>query len=125
MQIFVTVDKKVLSLGSCCCYGGPGGPYVLSRFTKNTCFGTTCNDENTGNDAKGIITFNPTYLTKVTTISGILKFLNTVFKYYPIIFKQKKLIFKLPPSVNSRLHACLWVCRTEEKFCPKIFYFVF
>ena len=73
------VEEKVLSLGKFSAVAAVArwGPYPPFWFTKNTFFGTPCKVKKTDNDAKGIITFNPSYLIKVTYSSSVLKFLNT------------------------------------------------
>ena len=77
MQILVSMEEKVLSLGkfSAVATGGKGGPYPPSWFTENTFFGTSCKVKTM--TQKGIITFNSIYLIKVTYINSMLK----VFKY--------------------------------------------
>ena len=54
MQIFVTLEEKVLLLGkfSAVATGGQGGTCPPSWFTKNTVFGASCKGKKTDNDAK-------------------------------------------------------------------------
>ena len=56
------------------CYGGP---YPPSWFTKNMFLEHHVRSRKSTMVQNVIITFNPTYLIKITYISSILKFLNT------------------------------------------------
>ena len=68
------MEEKVLSLGkfSAIATGGHRVPWKISFFE------TSYTDQKTDIDAKrnDAVIFNPTYLTKVTSISNMLKFLN-------------------------------------------------
>ena len=70
-KIFVTMEIKVLSLKQiqCCHYKGP---CPLFWFTKNTCLDLHVMTGKPTMMHKGIITFNATYLTKVTNINSNL-----------------------------------------------------
>ena len=58
-------------------YGAPGGLALPFWVTKNTFLEYHATTRKPTMMQKEIITFNPTYLTKVTNITSILKFLNT------------------------------------------------
>ena len=60
-----------------------GGPCSSVWFTENTLLGTSSNDKKADQDAKrkNKITFNPTYLTKVTDSNTVAVLIIEVFKY--------------------------------------------
>ena len=79
IQIFVRMEEKVLSLGkfSAVVTGGQKGLTLYLGLLKIHFWEHHVRSRKPTMLQKGTITFNPTYLIKVTHISNILKFLNT------------------------------------------------
>ena len=89
MQIFVTAEEKVFSLGKFSAVATEclGGLTLHLGLLKIRFLEHHVRSRKPTMLRKGTITFNPTYLIKVTHISCILKFLNTeslVFKVFNI-----------------------------------------
>ena len=79
LQIFVTIEQKVLSLGKFGVVGTRDQRGLALHFGLQKIFFLEhhATARKPKMMQKGIVTFHPTNLTKVTYISSILKFLNT------------------------------------------------